>query len=428
VNLSLYAQRPVESFQRTGARTAKDLEDAKRRAALLDELQDFSWHPGRAAAVPAAADQVVSPESVADAVKGEPIAKRSKVGEEEEEPAQVLRGGPAVQVRPFDPQGNFTGVYSFGKMVDMFVEHDMDPTELLNNRTVLGLDPGSRKAMAGVFVKDWERYGFFQVTSRDFSRKTWRDNIERSEKSARDDVLKEHGTEQAGNYRRAWKRSERASDSVHGEQINLESLLGKEANFVRKQYKARSKAQGKVRAKETKYLRSVRDRIQSKFDEMGGKKGIILLGADGGTGQGVRGTRGFFTQKIVAYLAQYFLILTLGEHNTTKLCPCCHEETDFANNWEIRSKMCASCLSEPTAGGVQFAFAYDRDFGAAVNLYYFAQFMVASGGWRPREFSTLKDQEKYDNALAKAREERDREDSRRKISQGVKTPVGFTSQ
>ena len=72
------------------------------------------------------------------------------------------------------------------------------------------------------------------------------------------------------------------------------------------------------------------------------------------------------------------MILTIDEFNTTKLCPRCHNPTQYANpQREIRSKMCnhEECKSVDRHGN-EHDFAYDRDFGAATNMYFVAQFMA----------------------------------------------------
>ena len=127
------------------------------------------------------------------------------------------------------------------------------------------------------------------------------------------------------------------------------------------------------------------------------KKPILILGDCYGPSKCARGTHGHVGSRVVKYLAQFLLIVTVPEHNTTKLCPLCHCETQFANKREIRSKVCRNC---PVAGK---DFFYDRDYGAASNLQYKAEFFVRSGGYYPAEYITVKERKQratlFDNFL-----------------------------
>ena len=68
----------------------------------------------------------------------------------------------------------------------------------------------------------------------------------------------------------------------------------------------------------------------------------------------------------------------------SKLCPQCHCKTQYANTREIRSKVCKNC---PVAGK---DFYFDRDYGAASNLQYKAEFYVCLGSYYPAEYITVK--------------------------------------
>ena len=71
-------------------------------------------------------------------------------------------------------------------------------------------------------------------------------------------------------------------------------------------------------------------------------------------------------------------------YNTTKNCPKCHRPTDFAfPHREHRTKECRECMREHDSK----PFRYDRDFGAAVNMWFVACYMARNGGQRPPEFA-----------------------------------------
>ncbi len=89
------------------------------------------------------------------------------------------------------------------------------------------------------------------------------------------------------------------------------------------------------------------------------------------------------------YLAQFLLLVTVPEHNTIKLCPLCHCPAEYANHKKgIRSFVCKAC---PVAGK---DFFYERDYGAASNIHYKAEFYIRFGGLYPAEFITVKQRQK----------------------------------
>jgi hypothetical protein len=137
--------------------------------------------------------------------------------------------------------------------------------------------------------------------------------------------------------------------------------------------------------------------------EKASKRPILLIGRGAGTGQGVRGTRSYIFPLLEKYLAEFFLILTVDEFNSTKLCPKCHHPTEFACKDEIRSKVCRreSCKTTVTKDDVetQRDFFYDRDVGAAMNFYFIAVFMAKSGGKRPPPFAP-KEKTRYKHAAS----------------------------
>ena len=107
---------------------------------------------------------------------------------------------------------------------------------------------------------------------------------------------------------------------------------------------------------------------------------------------------------LVKYLAQFLLIVTVPEHNTTKLCPLCHCEAEYADKKKgIRSFVCKAC---PVAGK---DFFYDRDYGAASNIHYKAEYYIRSGGLFPVEFITIKQRRKREELWGMYLQEREKE-------------------
>ena len=118
------------------------------------------------------------------------------------------------------------------------------------------------------------------------------------------------------------------------------------------------------------------------------KKPFVVIGEHYRPSKCARGMRGHIATPLIKYLAQFLLLVKIPEHNTSKLCPLCHCETQFANNREVRSKVCKNC---PVAGK---DFFFDCDYGAASNMQYKAEFFVRSGGYYPAEYISIKERKK----------------------------------
>lgn len=214
----------------------------------------------------------------------------------------------------------------------------------------------------GAFKCDWEIYKFFRVSSRDFYRQTGRDAVQGHGVNVSSNL----GAGNIGVERAAWERQERASDQVLASAPDI-SKWAAEYDKVASQQAARAKAQSRVWRKEQAFLYQILSSIRATFNDMPGtKRPVILLGRDGGHGQGVKGTRGHCATTIISFLAQFFLILTVGEMFTTRNCPGCHQESVFAKRSEIRSKRCKNpdCQWVNSNTGMPTDLCYDRDFGA----------------------------------------------------------------
>ena len=289
-------------------------------------------------------------------------------------------------VRPYDPEDNFTGIISLEELVKAT---NRDP-ELLTGRAVLFLDAGKKRAVAGHVVCDGVRYKSFHVSGRELFAKTGRDRVEKSGKRTAEALLEKFPNGAA--YAREFERAERASGTVQFNHVNVEQLI-REQPFLNEQNVARAKAKSSVPLEESKCFEAVLERIvmtlEAVVKETGStKKPFVIIGDHYGPSKGARGARGDIAAPLIKYLAQFLLLVTVPEHNTTKLCPLCHCETKFANKREIRSKVCKSC---PVAGK---DFFYDRDYGAASNLQFKAEFFVRSGGYYPAQYITVKERKR----------------------------------
>ena len=137
----------------------------------------------------------------------------------------------------------------------------------------------------------------------------------------------------------------------------------------------RAKAQCKVTVKTNAYLHKMLNEIKEIFqamvkDKAGAKTPVILMGRGGDEGHGVRGTRGNFAKKLRKFLAQHFVVITVDENNTTKLCPRCNHEAELpiqSGQFEPRYARTAQQLSRArTAPDREMPFCYDRDCGAPI--------------------------------------------------------------
>lgn len=317
---SLYGKRGKAQLQRTAARTASHLKEK----GVVDKVKQLLDHVPTAPGPPQ--------------LDAEPLDKKPKLDD-----------------------FTFTGILT----MENAVKKGVIDMEFFDGRAVLVLDPGGKYGQAGAFVRDWEIASFFRVSSRDFFRQTGRDKVQQEGVESRERLGGNVGCERA-----LWERFERASDEVLHKAPDVRKWA-EEYELVAQHQKTRAKAQSRVWTREQEFLHEMLRSIQSTFQEMGGTKcPVIVMGRDEGKGQGVRGTRGHCSTALQTFLAQFFLILTVGEHNTTKLCPCCHRETVFAKRSEIRSKKCKHGCGWKDTNGIHHDFCYDRDFGAVSDFVF----------------------------------------------------------
>lgn len=220
-----------------------------------------------------------------------------------------------------------------------------------------------------------------------------------------------------GAARHQWEREERACCDRVRHAAPDAAAWANEYETVAAQQARRARIQSNVLSREHVYLRKLLATLDLQLQSARGvsassKQAVIVMGRDGGNGQGVRGARGYCTGTIMAFLAQHFLILTVGENNTSKCCPRCHsDETVFATKHELRSKRCPVCMFTKKASGADssadtgVAFAYDRDFGASINMYFVAQHMARTHGEYPVAFMKPKQRVEHEELLKKFKEQ-----------------------
>ena len=354
--LSLYGERASSNLQRTEKRSTAELgspDFVSKVVSYLNGQPDGNVNSD-ANALGSAANAM------------EPAEKIAKIEVEVSEPSRLLHAekdhvaatgddGSPPGVECFD----YTGIVRLETAVKKGVVDEL----FFDDRPILTLDPGGKYSEAGAFIRNWELFKFFRVSSRDFARRTGRDQIEKEGLRTRTDFGG------IGSSRRNWERLERAATQVLFQEPDVRKWAD-EYDSVALLQTRRAKSQSRVWALEQKFLFEMLDSIKHTFGSMGGSKPpVIVLGRDGGHGQGVRGTRGNYSGVLLKFLAEFFLVLTVGEHNTTKMCPCCHKESVFAKRSEIRSKKCehgcGSVYKDRRSGNIKFhAFCYDRDFGA----------------------------------------------------------------
>jgi hypothetical protein len=284
-------------------------------------------------------------------------------------------------VRPFG-KDNFTGIV---KLEDFYEAMGRD-TDLLEGRVNGFCDSGEKYPFAGHASANGLRFQSFRFSSRSLFQQTGRDKKEKEGRRARDFVVEEFGD---FGYLNQFERQERAHPSERDDvQVDM-ARLAQDLPAMMKQNELRRNARWDVHLKQEDCFEEILKTIVARIETAqrvtkATKQPILFLGDKYGPSKGARGARGHITTPLVKYLAQFLLIVLVPEHNTTKLCPLCHRETQFANkHQEIRSKVCKSC---PVAGK---DFFYDRDYGAASNIQYKAEFFVRSGGLYPAEFITI---------------------------------------
>jgi len=261
--------------------------------------------------------------------------------------------------------------------------------DYLDNLVMLSLDGGEKEAVAGQIMVNGMRGPKVRVSSRTLSRRTGRDAVERSGHAKRAELEQHHHKSRL--YRDVFEAGERATDEVLHEHPDNAQFMD-DAAFCDEQCRARAKVQSKIPFLQNTCFAEIGRMIAEKLEAAARqfkstKKPIILLGDKYGPHKCARGTRGHMTTPLVEYLAQFFLIVLVPEHLTSQLCPLCHCKTEFASKDSWRGKVCKSCVNRKE-------FYFDRDHGAASNIYYKAVFFMRSGGFYPPQYITKRELEK----------------------------------
>jgi hypothetical protein len=115
---------------------------------------------------------------------------------------------------------------------------------------------------------------------------------------------------------------------------------------------------------------------------------VILFGD--GDFKAVKGYRAPNQVWIRDYLARFFLVLMIGEFNSSQKCPKCFGSSDF-NGKGLRIKKCtAGCTQK---GDATKPFIFDRDIGACMNMLVIAIYLIMHGR-RPAAFAEFQDPHK----------------------------------
>lgn len=230
---------------------------------------------------------------------------------------------------------------------------------------------------------DGRVHALLRLSSRHFYAESGRDAVQRVGLARTARYTARFGA--VGVERAKWEREERLSRDVMAKRPDVAAWAA-EYPGVEAKFEAQAKARSKVGLRESEFLHELVGSILATFAGMGGTKApVIIMGKEVGTGRGVRGTRGHGGSTVRDFLAEFFTIFMIDEYNTTKNCPKCHQPTDFAFKHEHRTKKCESCHmhDDDQQSG---PFHYDRDFGAAINMAYVADYMARNKGRRPTAF------------------------------------------
>ena len=303
----------------------------------------------------------------------------------------------------------FVGISSLERAKKLGVVNE----QFFENRSALSLDYGVKNVGAGGFFYNSTLCGFLRVTSTDFYRQTGRDKVTSNGTAFWKDLqgeLKEHAAFGSRNH---WEKLVRSSDAdgliSNASSVSKEWLQEYDL-YLQQQQQRTAKERSKVWTKEQKFLFEVKQSIDDQYRDIVGKekikKSLVIIVGRGGKG-GSRGSRGNACTILEKFLAQFYLVLTVDEYNTSKLCPRCHQETEFFNKkQEIRTKKCSHCKTEwnemfdpktkekwkeGKKRELEY-WAYDRDFGASVNFYFIARFYAVTG-LRPIHFSPEKEKQ-----------------------------------
>jgi hypothetical protein len=253
-------------------------------------------------------------------------------------------------------------------------------------RVVASLDPGRRFLLAGGILLDWRLLTSVRLSSRHWYAG---DGSDRAEREGRKRWASGHVGHDVDMD--AWEKEQRRSSTVHSRPAFAANNRAEVRQSVRGEQARGARRRVDRHQRQRALMAQLRDTLDALFATYAitDKAPVILVGDGGGkkSWSGVHGSRGGGAQKIVDFLAEYFLVILVQEHHTSRLCPMCHEEADFANDYEWRSKTCSHCRSHKKPWR---PFFYDRDIGASVNFYFIAVFMSLTGGRRPPAFRRRK--------------------------------------
>jgi len=117
------------------------------------------------------------------------------------------------------------------------------------------------------------------------------------------------------------------------------------------------------------------------------EKAPVLIFGDGSFAT-MRGQRATCPSKILDYLSRFFLVIVVGEHNSSQKCPKCWEQMDLVKNQTgYRLKYCKGDCRQ--TGDVSKRFIVHRDISAPINMLSIVISLVWFG-FRPEAFAPKK--------------------------------------
>ena len=252
------------------------------------------------------------------------------------------------------------------------IVRDILPPEEYDKLCVLSIDPGLRKVFGGVFLSP--------VSAEGGLREAHDLHVHNA------DMQRDIGVDRAKSIRET-----HAPSFALDRKLRLMLQHGKQRFFH----------------KFMKEVREYADELQSASAQPGQPAAVrdpIILIGDQGTSGGT-GYRKPASKEFIKFLSEHFLVVEVGEYNTSQKCPRCWTQTTFANSKrEIRTKECRNCSNTPcdpmprddvqqhiaqqqtTTTKISNFFKFDRDTGAGVSLASIF-FCILKNWGRPAQFT-----------------------------------------
>ena len=159
-------------------------------------------------------------------------------------------------------------------------------------------------------------------------------------------------------------------------------------NFDEKHLKRKHELANRVRS----FWAGIPNMILALVDEMVSRygphmKGAPLLVFGKPTFEAAKkGKRAAAPKKLLEYLQRFFAIVTVGEYNTSKLCPCCAKEMERFNTCGYRLWTCKhGCMGQEGTKAEGKPLVVNKDYSAAINFFKIMSHLIVTGS-RPEAF------------------------------------------